>query len=113
MIDLTTVLTGAVPTTIVLTLLLSENTPIAMAGLLLLVPLVLVIIFPIFLLSRPDASTKAKIFALGLALLPIWLGQGLSKELGWVAGLLVYLPIGSALVNMARTTPKDRGQGKS
>ncbi len=97
----------------VLTLLLSENTPIALAGLLLLVPLVLVIIFPIFLLSLPDTSTKAKIFALGLALLPIWLGQGLSDELGWVVGLLVYLPIGTALVNMARSTPKDKEQGKS
>ena len=109
MINLTGVLADAVPTTttMMLTLLLSENTSIAFAGLLLLVPLVLVIAFPIFLLSMPGTSWKAKLLALGLAGLPIWLGRGMSDELGWQVDLVIYLPMATALVNLARSASKE------
>jgi hypothetical protein len=96
------------------TLLLSENTPIAMAGLLFLVPIMGLLLLPIVLLSRPNSSQKSKIIAFGLALLPAWLGSGISDEFkwmeyGWLVSAFFYSPLVLVLVNVIRgeNKPKD------
>ncbi len=94
-----------------LTLLLSENTPIALAGLFIIAPFVLFLYIPILFLSRPKSSGIAKLVAFGLALLPIWLSDGTSKEFawmeyGWVVPVFFYLPLGVALINLVRSLPK-------
>ncbi|GAB3847527.1 hypothetical protein GCM10028822_09070 [Hymenobacter terrigena] len=94
-----------------LTILLSENTAISLGLSFLLVPFVLVLLVPIFFLSRPKASGTAKLVGLGLALVPIWLGSGLNDdfaymEYAWLVPFFSYLPLGAALVNMARSVPK-------
>ena len=115
MIALTALLADSVPTTTttVLTLLLSENTSIAYAGLLLLAPVVLALYFPIYWMSRPKASTSSKVVAFGLAALIIWLGNGFSDELGKAVMLLFYLPIVILFVNLARSESKDKQEGES
>ncbi|MBC8084750.1 MAG: hypothetical protein H7Z21_16245 [Hymenobacter sp.] len=113
MIDLPAALGNSGPTTTtVLTLLLSETTPIALASLFILAPVVLALYVPILFLSRPKASNTAKLVALGLSLLPIWFSTGWEKELGWmkfawVVPTFFYLPLGIALVNLARGALKD------
>lgn len=102
-------------TTAVLTLLLSENTPIAFAGLMLLVPVVVALLFPVFFLSLPKSSWKAKLLAYALAFVPHWLGGGLSREFGWPAALLIYLPLGLVFVNLVRSAsspPNNQEDGE-
>ena len=67
-----------------LTLLLSEITPIALAGLLIAAPFVLLLHIPFLLLSRPSSSNTVKLVALRLSLLPIWLSTGWGKEFAWM-----------------------------
>ncbi|TLM96920.1 hypothetical protein [Hymenobacter jeollabukensis] len=90
-----------------LALLLSENTPIALAGfILLLLPLLLIVLLPCYLLTRAGASSKSIVLALVLAALPIWLGQGLASELGGLAALFSFLPLALVFVNLARSANK-------
>lgn len=98
-----------------LTLLLSENTAMDMGMLLLLAPLVLVLLFPLFWLSRPKSSDMAKLVALGLALLIIWFSSGLTDEFGymeyaWLVSSFFYLPLGVVLINLVRSIPKSSFQ---
>ena len=102
---------GLTITTMLLTLFLSETTPIALASLVIIAPLVLLLHIPILLLSRPKSSGIAKLVALGLALLPIPLSSEANKEFGymeygWMVSAFFYLPLGVALVNLARSLPK-------
>ena len=96
-----------------LTLFLSENTPIALAGLFLIVlPAVLILLFPVLWLSRPKSSGKAKLVAFGLALLPVGFGSEINKEFGWmqygwVLSLPIYLCLAIVFVNLARSAPKS------
>ncbi len=95
-----------------LTLFLSETTPIALASLFLIVlPAVLILLFPVLWLSRPKSSGKAKMVAFGLALLPVGFSSGLNNEFGWmqygwVVNLPIYLCLGIVFVNLARSLPK-------
>ena len=113
MIDLAAALADLVPTSTstVLTLLLSETTPIALASLVIITPFVLTLLVPIFLLSRPKSSGISKLVALGLALMPIPLSGEANKEFGymeygWMVSAFFYLPLGVVLINLLRTLPK-------
>jgi hypothetical protein len=88
------------------TLLLTENTPIALAGLMLLAPVVLILCFPVLFLSRPKSSWVAKLVALGLALLPLQFAGDTGRELGALAELFFYLPLGFFLLNLTRSVYK-------
>lgn len=90
-----------------LTLFLSENTPIALTGFFLLVPLIMILFLPVIWLSRPKSSSKAKIAAFTIALLPMWLGSKLSDELGGWVNLLFYLPFIILIVNVMRSESKS------
>lgn len=90
-----------------LTLLLTENTPIAFAALFLLAPLVLALYFPIFWLSRPKSSQTAKTVAFGLALLLLWAGSAFSSEPGGMVTLFFYLPFVVVFVNLVRSLFKE------
>jgi uncharacterized membrane protein len=83
-------------------LLLTENTPIALAGLMILAPVVLTLCFPVLFLSRPASSWVAKLVALGLALLPLQFADDTGRELGALAELFFYLPLGFFLLNLMR-----------
>jgi hypothetical protein len=88
------------------TLLLTENTPIALAGLMILAPFVLILCFPVLFLSRPKSSWVAKFVALVLALLPLQFAGGTGQELGALAELFFYLPLGFFLLNLMRSVYK-------
>jgi hypothetical protein len=126
MINLTSTLVDSAPTstTALLTLLLNETFVLTLAGLLFIVVLVLVLLIPVFYLSRPKSGGTAKLVALGLCLLPIWLGSGgwLKAEFGymkygWLASSFYYLPLGIVFVNLIRTLPiifpENKQQGGS
>ncbi|HEX8426438.1 hypothetical protein [Hymenobacter sp.] len=94
-----------------LTLFLSETTAISMFLSLLLVLFALFLLASVFLFSRPKSSGTAKILALGLALVPIWLGSGLNDdfaymEYAWLVPFSSYLPLGGVLINLVRSLPK-------
>lgn len=92
----------------ILTLLLSETTSISLAGFLLLAPLILVLSYPLYWLARAKASTAAKITALVLASLLIWLGNALSDDLGAGVTLFSCIPFGLVLFNVSRTTAEEK-----
>lgn len=87
----------------VLSLLLSESTSISLAGVVLLAPLVLALSYPLFWLARSESSQTAKITALVLAALLVWLGSKLSDDLG--AGVLLFsgIPFGLVVFNLSRS----------
>jgi len=87
-----------------LTLLLSENTSMVLAGLFMLAPVVLVLYLPIILLSRRRSSDSSKVIALGLALLLVWPGSAYDDVLGWLVKLFCYLPLGIVFVNILRSS---------
>ena len=114
MIHLQMALTGlAHMTPIGLTLLLSENTPIALAGLLFLAPVVLALCSPLYWMTKPNSSQKSKVFAFALAMLPVWLSSEFSKELGGWVNVLFYLPIVMITINLSRNAPSDKEEGKN
>ncbi|UOQ76762.1 hypothetical protein MUN84_19990 [Hymenobacter sp. 5516J-16] len=94
-----------------LTLLLSETTAISLFFSALLVLFALVLLVPVLLLSRTKSSGTAKLLALGLAVVPIWLGSGLNNdfaymEYAWLVPFFSYLPLGGVLVNLMRSALK-------
>jgi hypothetical protein len=82
------------------TLLLTENTPIALTVLILQTPVVLLLCLPVLFLSRPGSSWVAKLVALGIALLPLQFANGIGSELGALVELFFYLPLGFFLLNL-------------
>ncbi|MET4107581.1 apolipoprotein N-acyltransferase [Hymenobacter sp. UYP22] len=92
----------------ILTLLLSESTPLSLAGFLLLAPLILVLSYPLFWLARSKASTAAKTTALVLASLLIWLGSELSADLGAGVTLFSCIPFGLVVFNLSRGTAEEK-----
>jgi hypothetical protein len=72
----------------------------------LLAPLILLLCFPVLLLSRPESSWVAKLVALGLALLPLQFATGMGSELGALVELFFYLPLGFLLLNLLRSAYK-------
>ena len=95
-----------------LTLLLSETTTISLFFSLLLVLFALVLLVPVILLSRPKSSGTAKLVALGMALVPIWLGSGMNDdfaymEYAWLVPFFSYLPLGGVCVNLMRSAFKQ------
>lgn len=91
-------------------LLLTENTPIVLAGFLLLAPVVLLLCFLVLFLSWPKASWVVKLVALVLALLPLPFADSTGRELGALIELFFYLPLGFFLLNLLRSVYKTTAQ---
>lgn len=90
-------------------LFLSETTPIALAGLMLVLPIVLVMYIPIFLLSRISSSDTSKIIALFLALLLILLEHCFNTEnlgsvyFGFAVAAFFYLPLAVVIYKIIKS----------
>jgi hypothetical protein len=86
--------------------LLTETTAIAFGGLVLILPVLLVLYIPTLVLARLQSSTTSKVVALTLALVIILVKHWALADLGSLAALFFYLPLGVVVVNMARSAAK-------